>query len=151
MLFLFTDYMEVCKIRKSRFNSAKSPISHHTTNHATVGRHVATAQKPYKHVRLLPLNSIVAVCDIVDGPKAFALFSTEDKIYSFSICDDSCKTMYLKSLCRQLAENACRPDVEQFMRTSESQELNIDVSELNLGKLKKAYNYAKTRLKVFYS
>lgn len=151
MLFLFTDYMEVCKIKKSRFNSAKSPTSHHTTALTAVGRHVATAQKPYKHVKLLALNSIVAVCDIEDGPRAFALFSTKDKVYSFSICDDSCKSMYLKSLCRQLAENACSADAEQFMRTSKSQELNIDVSELNLGTLKKAFNYAKTRLKVFYS
>lgn len=105
MLFLFTDYMEVCKIKKSRFNSAKSPTSTSNGLNSTRVPH----QKPYKHIKLLALNSINFVYDIKDSPRAFAL-PHKDKIYSFSICDEIDKIIYLKSLCKQLAENACRAD-----------------------------------------
>lgn len=37
---------------------------------------------------------------------------------------------------------------DQFLRTTDSADLNIDISDLNLGTLKKAFNYARTRLKV---
>lgn len=105
MLFLFTDYMEICKIKKHRFNSAKSPTFGSTgMNTARVGH-----QKSYKHIKLLPLSSIAVVYDIQDSPRAFAL-PHKDKMYSFSICDDIEKIIYLKSLCKQLAENACRAD-----------------------------------------
>lgn len=39
---------------------------------------------------------------------------------------------------------------EQFLRTTDSAELNVDISDLNLGTLKKAFNYARTRLKVSF-
>lgn len=39
---------------------------------------------------------------------------------------------------------------EQFLRTTDSTELNVDISDLNLGTLKKAFNYARTRLKVSF-
>jgi protein ECT2 len=109
MLFLFTDYMEICKIKKHRFNSAKSPT------YATTGLNTARVshQKSYKHIKLLPLSSIAVVYDIQDSPRAFAL-PHKDKMYSFSICDDIEKIIYLKSLCKQLAENACRADAVSF-------------------------------------
>lgn len=113
MLFLFTDYMEVCKIKKSRFNSAKSPTTTATLNGLNSTRGV-THQKPYKHVKLLALNSISYVCDMRDGPRAFALFSQKEKVYAFSIADEIDKIIYLKSLCKQLAENACRADAVSF-------------------------------------
>ncbi|XP_037043790.1 protein ECT2 isoform X4 [Bradysia coprophila] len=143
MLFLFTDYMEICKIKKHRFNSAKSPTF------GTTGLNTARVshQKSYKHIKLLPLSSIAVVYDVQDSPRAFAL-PHKDKMYSFSICDDIEKIIYLKSLCKQLAENACRADAEQFLRSYESHELGIDVSDINVGTLKKAFNYARTRLKV---
>lgn len=114
MLFLFTDYMELCKIKKSRFNSVKSPtIGHHHHNNGGVGglnaTRVAHHQKSYKHLKLLPLSSISVVYNITDGPRAFAL-PYKDKMYAFSICDEIDKIIYLKSLCKQLAENACRAD-----------------------------------------
>lgn len=118
MLFLFTDYMELCKIKKSRFNSVKSPtIGQYHLNHnngvaslnATRVAHHHHHQKSYKHLKLLPLSSISVVYNITDGPRAFAL-PYKDKLYAFSICDEIDKIIYLKSLCKQLAENACRAD-----------------------------------------
>lgn len=94
MLYLFTDYMEICKVRKSRaFNTAKSP----------------TGNKTYKHIQLIPLSAIPCVYDIKDSPRAFAI-SINDELYSFNINDEMEKICYLKSLCKQLAENACRAD-----------------------------------------
>lgn len=105
MLFLFTDYMEICKIKKSRYNSVKSPSGNGGGLNATRMTH----QKSFKHIKLLPLSSISVVYDVKDGPRAFAL-PHKDKLYSFSICDEIDKIIYLKSLCKQLAENACRAD-----------------------------------------
>lgn len=99
MLYLFTDYMEICKVRKSRaFNTAKSP----------------TGNKMYKHIQLIPLSAIQCVYDIKDSGRAFAI-SINDELYSFNINDEMEKICYLKSLCKQLAENACRPDAVSFL------------------------------------
>lgn len=108
MIFLFTDYIEICKVRKSRgFNSVKSPTG--TLNPLNSTTRVNTHSKSYKHIRLIPLSAIPCVYDIKDSPRAFAI-TNKDKLYSFSISDDIDKISYLKSLCKQLAENACRAD-----------------------------------------
>lgn len=110
MLFLFTDNLEICK-KRSGFNKTKSPNS--TRVHKS-------SVKPYKHIKLIPLSSIRTLADINDSPRAFALslrnssniqdFS-KDKVHSFSISDEEVdKTIYIKSFCKQLAENACRTD-----------------------------------------
>lgn len=118
MLFLFTDYMELCKIKKSRFNNAKSPTTigqyHHHHHNNGVGSLNATHsshyhQKSYKHLKLLPLSSILVVYNITDSCRAFAL-QYKDKLYAFNMCDEIDKLIYLKSLCRQLATNACCAD-----------------------------------------
>lgn len=107
LLFLFTDTLEICK-KRSRFNNTKSPPS----TRANI--------KPYKHIKLIPLSTIRTLADINEHQRAFAVFhrtnsnmqdSSKDKIYAFSISDEEIsKTDYIKSLCKQLAENACRTD-----------------------------------------
>lgn len=52
-------------------------------------------------------------------------------------------TVFINKLCFSSQQ-------EQFLRTTDSVELNIDISDLNLGTLKKAFNYARTRLKVSF-
>lgn len=174
MIFLFTDFMEICKIRKSRgSNNVKSPTGSLNVINST--RH--PQKQSYEHIRSIPLNAIPCVYDVKDSPRAFAITS-KDKLYSFSISDDIDKVIYLKSLCKQLAENACRTDAvststhtaslerwikksivnslfhsvtlfqEQFLRSYDSHELGIDISEVNFGTLKKVFNYARSRLKV---
>lgn len=132
MLFLFTDYMEVCKIKKSRFNNVKSPVNA-VSSSSTVGGGVGsgsgamnghtigrggmphTHQKAYKHVKLLSLKSVTSVCDIQDGPRAFALCAAQkDKVYAFNINDEVEKCVYLKGLCNQLAEKACTTNAVGF-------------------------------------
>lgn len=97
ILYLFTDTIEVCRKRSRGFNSTKSPNN----------------SKGYKHVKLVSLNAILYVIDITDSPTAFALVCRQemDKLYSFNIYDEDVdKTNYLKVLCKQIADNACRTD-----------------------------------------
>lgn len=148
MLFLFTDYIEICKIRKSRgFNNMKSPTGTMHSLNTTTRQHNNTHNKTYKHIRLVALSTIPYVYDITDSSRAFAI-TIKDKLYCFNIADDGDKIIYLKNFCKQLAENACRADYEQFLRSYESHDLGIDISDINFGTLKKVYNYARTRLKV---
>ncbi|XP_059613663.1 protein ECT2 isoform X5 [Phlebotomus argentipes] len=149
MLCLFTDNIEVCKKRSRGFNNAKSPST--TMN----GLNVTTKVKSYKHIKLISLSSIRFVVDIRDSPRAFALScrlskENKDKEYYFSINEEEVdKTMYLRSLCKQLAENSCRADADQFLASVNSSELNIDISDFNIGTLSKAFKFAtRTRLKV---
>ncbi|KAL9906291.1 epithelial cell transforming 2 pebble isoform 5-T7 [Glossina fuscipes fuscipes] len=135
MLYLFSDTIEVCK-KRSRFNSAKSPGS----------------TKTHKHVKLISLNAIYFVIDITDSPRAFALLCGHDKdnLYSFNIADEEVdKVIYLKALCKQMAENACRTDTNKPLLCRTSQELDVDISDINLSTLSKAFKLAaRTRLKV---
>lgn len=101
MLYLFSDTIEVCKKRSRGFNSAKSP----GTN------------KSFKHIKLISLNAIRFVIDITDSPRAFAVLCRQDKdkLHSFTISDEEIdKVVYLKTLCKQMAENACRTDTVSF-------------------------------------
>uniref|UniRef100_A0A1A9W7P0 DH domain-containing protein n=1 Tax=Glossina brevipalpis TaxID=37001 RepID=A0A1A9W7P0_9MUSC len=136
MLYLFSDTIEVCKKRSRGFNSAKSPGS----------------TKAYKHVKLISLNAIRFVIDITDSLRAFALLCRhdKDKLHSFTIVDEEVvKVIYLKALCKQMAENACRTDTNKPLLSRTSQELEVDISDVNLSTLSKAFKLAaRTRLKV---
>lgn len=97
VLYLFSDTLEVCKKRSRGFNTTKSPSS----------------TKGYKHVKLISLNAIKYVIDITDSPAAFAFICRQDNdnLYSFNIYDEEIdKATYLKVLCKQMADNACRTD-----------------------------------------
>ncbi|XP_058457898.1 protein ECT2 isoform X2 [Malaya genurostris] len=149
VLFLLSDTLEVCKKRSRAPNSSKSP----STNGLNTTR--CQASKPYKHVKLMPLSSIRLVVNIQDSPRAFALncrasTDNKDQLHSFSICDEEKdKIIYLKSLCQQMAENACKTDAKTFMVSCDSEELGIDVSDINVGTLSKAFKFAtRTRLRV---
>lgn len=152
VLFLFSDSLEVCKKRSRAFGTVKSPGSGGLN--ALNSTKVQTT-KPYKHLKLMPLNAIKSVIDVSDNPRAFAIHcrlsgDSKDKIYSFSICDEVFdKIIYLKHLCKQMAENACRADADKCLANYPSEMLGIDVSDVNVGTLSKAFKFAtRTRLKV---
>jgi hypothetical protein len=117
ILFLFSDTLEICKKRSRINNISKSP-----TNSAYTNKH--SGPKPYKHIKLIPLNLIRSVADITDSMRAFALSyrgsanihdSSKDKICAFNIADDENeKTIYIKNFCKQMAENACKTDSVSF-------------------------------------
>uniref|UniRef100_A0A182IVI0 Protein ECT2 n=1 Tax=Anopheles atroparvus TaxID=41427 RepID=A0A182IVI0_ANOAO len=145
VLFLFSDTLEVCKKRSRVFNSVKSP----NTNSLNLTRSSCATTKPYKHVKLMPLSTIRQVVNIIDSARAFSLFFREDRQYSFNIADEEQdKLNYLKSLSKQMAENACRTDAQHFLLNYTSDELGIDVSDINVGTLSKAFKFAsKTRIR----
>lgn len=119
-LFLFNDTLEICK-KRSRFNHSKSPP------HINSSKAGPSGVKAYKHVKLIPLSSIRTLVDISDSPRAFSLLlrssiniqdQRKDLLCTFSISDEEVdKTIYIKSFCKQLAENACRADAVSFINT----------------------------------
>ncbi|XP_050308869.1 protein ECT2 isoform X2 [Anthonomus grandis grandis] len=155
VLYVFSDRVEVCKKKSKVFNSAKSPASGIKPNNV----------KPYKHVRMVPLNTIKRVIDIKETEDCQNVFSlvcksneeTKEKLYSFAfiVPDESesstkplTKVGFLKALTRAMADNLCSADAEKFMAYLEPQQLDIDTSDLSNGTLSKAFKFAKTRLKV---
>lgn len=116
MLFLFSDSVEICKRKSRSFNNAKSPSGTSSLQRPIV--------KPYKHVRLLPLNTIKKVIDVKESEQCQKVFcfvcrSNEDikeKVYSFAMADeDADKTAFLKAFTKQMANNACTPDAVSFV------------------------------------
>lgn len=112
MLFLFTDYIEICKIRDAR-------------------------GKQYKHIRLIPIKSIPRLYDIKDSERVFAI-EVNDELLCFKINEKHDKSECLKIFCKQLAEQAQKIDYESFLQCRESHELGIDI---NFGTLKKVLQF----------
>ncbi|KAJ8972508.1 hypothetical protein NQ314_000152 [Rhamnusium bicolor] len=140
VLFLFSDQLEVCKKKSKAFNSLKSPSGGGSLQSKPL-------TKPYKHVKLMALNTIKRVIDIKeteDCQKVFSLVcrnndEIKERLYSFAMADEEAdKVAFLKTLTRQMANNACTADA-----------LDIDTSDLSNGTLSKAFKFAtRTRLKV---
>lgn len=150
VLYLFSDMLEVCKKRAKCFNNLKSP-------NATLNSKVSNC-KPYKHIKLMSLATIKRVINIRDTDECknvFALmcYSTTDlkeKLYIFCIMDEEFdKMLYLKTLCRHTANNACMTDAENFLASVDAETLDIDMSISGTGTLSKAFKFAsRTRSKV---
>lgn len=104
--------MEVCKKKSKAFNSLKSPSGVSSLQNRSM-------IKPYKHVKLMALNTIKRVIDIKeteDCQKVFSLVcrnndELKERLYSFAMVeDDADKVSFLKTLTRQMANNACTAD-----------------------------------------
>ncbi|EDV40056.1 uncharacterized protein Dana_GF24148, isoform A [Drosophila ananassae] len=136
VVYLFSDSMELCKRRSRGFNTAKSP----------------STAKTHKHLKLISLNTIRLVIDISDSPRAFGLLQRgeKEKLYTFTISDEETdKHVYVKKLCNQIAAHTCRTDADKLLISRTSQELEVDISDVNVSTLSKAFKLAaKTRLKV---
>lgn len=117
VLFLFSDRLEVCK-KRSKAITLKSP-----NVGAVNGLHQKAVVKPFKHVKLMPLNTIKRVIDIKereDCQKVFSLVfrnneEMKERLCSFAMPEDGDKTGFLKTLARQMANNACTPDAVRFI------------------------------------
>ncbi|XP_044752577.1 protein ECT2 isoform X2 [Coccinella septempunctata] len=151
VLFLFSDQLEVCKKKSKAFNSLKSPTGVSTSQ----GK---TNCKPYKHIRMMALNTIKKVIDIKeteDCQKVFSLVcrhndEVKERLYCFAMADeDADKADFLKTLTKQMATNSCTADADKFMAYLEPQQLEIDTSDLSNGTLSKAIKFAsRTKMKV---
>ncbi|RZF33057.1 hypothetical protein LSTR_LSTR007973 [Laodelphax striatellus] len=150
--FLFSDILEICKKRSKAFsNSLKSPNTAGGT--AKLG-----GCKSYKHIRLMPLSTIKRVFDVKETEECHKMFALmckanqdlKEKIYSFVITSEETEKMvFLKQLCRQMANTVCRADAENFLASLDPAQLDIDTSEVGLGTLGKAFKFAsRTRMRV---
>ncbi|XP_049822785.1 protein ECT2 isoform X2 [Aethina tumida] len=164
VLFLFSDRLEVCKKKSKAFNSLKSP--------STVNNLPTKALSKYKHIKLLSLNAIKRVLDMRESDHCENVFGlvcrhndeVKEQLYSFRVVvnDDSDreagktddlnyldKPDFVRTLTRQMANNACTADADQFLAYIDPQQLDIDTTDLNNGTLSKAFKFAtRTRLKV---
>ncbi|XP_036357834.1 protein ECT2-like [Octopus sinensis] len=145
-LFLFSDNLSICKRRLKLVNSAaKSPSSH------------KTPQKPFKHLALLPLNSIKAVLDMKETDtcqNAFGLTCNngdKDEWYAFKMDCDIPKREFQMLLCRSIADTLCRTDYEKFFITVDGLTLNVDTRDLTRSralrirkKVGRAFSFSKT-------
>lgn len=118
VLFLFSDQLEVCK-KRSKALTLKSP-----NTVAANGLYHKTSIKPYKHVKLMPLNTIKRVIDIKeteDCQKVFSLVfrnneELKERLFSFAMAEeDADKASFLKTLARQMANNACTADAVSYI------------------------------------
>lgn len=115
MLFVLTDMLVICK-KRSKFHTSKSPSS------TTSGKHSTSGPKPFKFIKVINLSNIRIMIDLADCPRGFAMTYrppnntniqdiSKDRLAAFSISDEEIdKTVYLRSFCKQLAENACQTD-----------------------------------------
>lgn len=118
MLFLFSDQLEVCK-KRSKALTLKSP-----NTVGVNGLYHKTNIKPYKHVKLMPLNTIKRVIDIKETEECQNVFGLvfrnneeiKERFFSFAMAeDDADKISFLRTLARQMANNACKADSVSFV------------------------------------
>ncbi|XP_060848998.1 protein ECT2 isoform X2 [Rhopalosiphum padi] len=150
-IFVFSDVVEVCKKRKS-FNG-KSPKEPNSGSHKLNG-----GAKSYKHIKLMPLNIIKQVIDIRETEDCRNTFSLmiidnhdfKERLYTFTMTGSSCsanhKNIFLKNISQQVANTVCSGNI---LVSLDSQQLDIDTSEITTGTLGKAFKFAsRTRIKV---
>ncbi|VVC31586.1 Hypothetical protein CINCED_3A022176 [Cinara cedri] len=150
-IFVFSDVVEVCKKRKS-FN-VKSPKESNSGSHKLNG-----GAKSYKHIKLMPLNVIKQVIDIKETEDCRNTFSLmiidnhdfKERLYTFTITGSNCsannKNIFLKNISQQVANTVCSGNI---LVSLDSQQLDIDTSEITTGTLGKAFKFAsRTRIKV---
>ncbi|XP_032670809.1 protein ECT2-like isoform X8 [Odontomachus brunneus] len=141
VLFLFTDTLEICKKRSKAFNSLKSPNTMNGLQSSKLSQ-----GKPYKHIKLLSLNTIRKVVDIRETEECHKVFALvvrsnqelKEKLFSFVITDEEVnKTNYLRTLCRQMAIAVCVADADTLLISHDSHQFEIDTSDIASGTLKK--------------
>ncbi|XP_003242704.1 protein ECT2 isoform X3 [Acyrthosiphon pisum] len=150
-IFVFSDVVEVCKKRKS-FNG-KSPKELNSGSHKLNG-----GAKSYKHIKLMPLNIIKQVIDIRETEDCRNTFSLmiidnhdfKERLYTFTMTGSNSsanhKNIFLKNISQQVANTVCSGNI---LVSLDSQQLDIDTSEITTGTLGKAFKFAsRTRIKV---
>ncbi|KAL0123374.1 hypothetical protein PUN28_005721 [Cardiocondyla obscurior] len=141
VLFLFTDTLEICKIRSKAFNSLKSPNTINGLQSMKLNQ-----GKKYKHIKMLSLSTIRKVVDIRESDECHKVFALvvrgtqelKEKIFCFIITDEDVnKTSYLQTLCRHTALTVCVADADTLLIRYDSHQLAVNTSDGASGTLKK--------------
>ncbi|XP_066503593.1 protein ECT2 isoform X2 [Hoplias malabaricus] len=127
-LFLFNDCLEIARKRHKVISTFKSPL----------GQTRPPAQ--LKHIALMPLSQIRRVLDLRDTEEcqnAFALVvrpptEQENLLFSFQLtAEDTLKSAWLKTLCRQVANTICRADAEDLIQCTDPDSLQVSTKDMD--------------------
>ncbi|XP_026852745.2 protein ECT2 isoform X1 [Electrophorus electricus] len=127
-LFLFNDCLEIARKRHKVMSTFKSPL----------GQTRPPAQ--LKHITLMPLSQIRRVLDLHDTEEcqnAFALVvrpptEQENLLFSFQlVADEALKAVWLKTLCRQVANTICRADAEDLIQRTDPDSLQVSTKDMD--------------------
>ncbi|XP_072516448.1 protein ECT2 isoform X1 [Salminus brasiliensis] len=127
-LFLFNDCLEIARKRHKVITTFKSPL----------GQTRPPAQ--LKHIALMPLSQIRRVLDLRDTEEcqnAFALVvrpptEQENLLFSFQLtAEDTLKSAWLKTLCRQVANTICRADAEDLIQCTDPDSLQVSTKDMD--------------------
>ncbi|XP_027025772.2 protein ECT2 isoform X2 [Tachysurus fulvidraco] len=127
-LFLFNDCLEIARKRHKVISTFKSPL----------GQTRPPAQ--LKHITLMPLSQIRRVLDLRDTEdcqNAFALVvrpptEQENLLFSFQLAaEDTLKSNWLKTLCRQVANTICRADAEDLIQRTDPDTLQVSTKDMD--------------------
>ncbi|XP_048028113.1 protein ECT2 isoform X3 [Megalobrama amblycephala] len=127
-LFLFNDCLEIARKRHKVITTFRSPL----------GQTRPPAQ--LKHIALMPLSQIRRVLDIQDTEdcqNAFALVvrpptEQENLLFSFQLtAEDTLKSAWLKTLCRQVANTICRADAEDLIQSTDPDSVQVSTKDMD--------------------
>ncbi|XP_077059146.1 protein ECT2 isoform X5 [Siphateles boraxobius] len=127
-LFLFNDCLEIARKRHKVITTFRSPL----------GQTRPPAQ--LKHIALMPLSQIRRVLDIQDTEdcqNAFALVvrpptEQENLLFSFKLtAEDTLKSAWLKTLCRQVANTICRADAEDLIQSTDPDSVQLSTKDMD--------------------
>uniref|UniRef100_A0AAY4EAN1 Epithelial cell transforming 2 n=1 Tax=Denticeps clupeoides TaxID=299321 RepID=A0AAY4EAN1_9TELE len=127
-LFLFNDCLEIARKRHKVISTFRSPL----------GQTRPPAQ--LKHIALMPLSQIRRVLDLQDTEEchnAFALVvhlptEQENLLFSFQLtAEDTPKSVWLKTLCRQVANTICRADAEDLIQSTDPDSVQVSTKDMD--------------------
>nr|XP_020441510.1 protein ECT2 isoform X2 [Monopterus albus] len=144
-LFLFNDCLEIARKRHKVMNTFKSPVGQ------------TRPPPPFKHIALMPLSQIRRVLDLQDTEEcvnAFALVvrpptEHENLLFSFQLAgEETVKTIWLRTLCRHVANTICRADAEDLIQCTDPDSLQVSTKDMDSTLSKASRAIKKTSKKV---
>ncbi|XP_055363712.1 protein ECT2-like [Betta splendens] len=144
-LFLFNDCLEIARKRHKVINTFKSPLGQ------------TRPPPPLKHIALMPLSQIRRVLDLQDTEdcvNAFALVvrpptEQENLLFSFQLVgEETIKSIWLRTLCRHVANTICRADAEDMIQCTDPDSLQVSTKDMDSTLSKASRAIKKTSKKV---
>ncbi|XP_026131057.1 protein ECT2-like isoform X2 [Carassius auratus] len=144
-LFLFNDCLEIARKRHKVITTFRSPLGQ------------TRPPAHLKHIALMPLSQIRRVLDIQDTEEcqnAFALVvrpptEQENLLFSFQLtAEDTLKSAWLKTLCRQVANTICRADAEDLIQSADPDSVQVNTKDMDSTLSRASRAFKKTSKKV---
>ncbi|XP_075341085.1 protein ECT2 isoform X5 [Odontesthes bonariensis] len=144
-LFLFNDCLEIARKRHKVISTFKSPMGQ------------TRPPCSLKHISLMPLSQIRRVLDLQDTEEcmnAFALVvhpptEQDNLLFSFQLVgEETVKGIWLRTLCRHVANTICRADAEDLIQCTDPDSLQVSTKDMDSTLSKASRAIKKTSKKV---